>query len=332
MNFSEIPTPALVVDLPTLERNLDRMVEGAACALRPHVKAHKCRQIAEMQMARGAVGLTAATVAEVEAFCGTGEVLLANEVVEPSKIARLEAHRERVIVAVDSVATVDALPRGMRVVVDVNIGLPRCGIAPDGALGLAEYASASGLDVIGVMGYEGHVMGTADPVERGQAAMQAAKILVDAAAGLREAGFGCGIVSSGGTCTFDSTGSVDGITEIQPGSYALMDSTFAGFGTGFENALTILSTVISAGPDGGVCDVGLKSVAVDHGNPVPVGDAEVFFLSDEHATLFGRLGVGDRVVFHPSHIDPTVNLHDSLWVVEDGRVVERWPVIARGVW
>ncbi len=355
MKLREIPTPALVVDLPAMERNIAAMANYFAdrgCKLRPHFKAHKTPAIAKRQLAAGAcTGLTCATVGEAEVVAGDGlcdEILIANEIIGPGKAARVAklAGVATIIVAIDSdyglddvAAAAQATGASVGVLIDVGVGLPRCGIAPgEPALALAKRADAtSGIVLRGVMGYEGHVVGIEDRDEREAKAAKAMDRLLSTARMIREAGLRCDIVSGGGTGTYDITGSMEGITEVQAGSYVLMDTAYAKLDLPFEMAFSILGTVLSR-PRAEQCatDSGLKACAVDHGNPSVKGidGASVLFLSDEHATIAlppeSTLGVGDCIELWPSHIDPTINLHNVLYAVEGDEVVEVWPIAARG--
>jgi D-serine deaminase-like pyridoxal phosphate-dependent protein len=235
-------------------------------------------------------------------------------------------------VAVDSVATVDAAAAaGIRdVLVDVNVGLPRCGCPPDEAGGLADLARTKGLTVRGVMGYEGHLMMVADRAKKREQVAAAVDLLLAA-----HADVGGEVVSSGGTGTFDLH---DRVTEVQAGSYALMDTQYATLDFDdkeqpFTLALSVLGTVISVSPQWAVVDVGLKSLGMDHGNP-SVDEATVWFCSDEHLTYAPDGGErprpGDRVRVWPAHIDPTMALHERLHVVEGDEVVDTWPIDLRG--
>jgi D-serine deaminase-like pyridoxal phosphate-dependent protein len=355
MKRHEIPTPALVVDLAAMERNIRRMAEfyaGGSCKLRPHFKAHKTPAIARRQLAAGnCTGLTCATVGEAEVVVDealTDDVLIANEVVGPGKAARVAqlARRCDITVAVDSGAALEDLARAAQaagvevgVLVDVNVGLPRCGIAPgEPALALAKLVEATeGVRLRGLMGYEGHVVGLEDRGEREARAAKAMDRLLASMRLVREAGLPCEIVSAGGTGTYDITGRMEGITEIQAGSYVLMDTAYAKLDIPFEQAFSILTTVLSRPrPEQCATDGGLKACAVDHGNPSvkDIEGASVLFLSDEHASIAlppeSAIAVGDRIELWPSHIDPTINLHDALYALAGKDVVEVWPVAARG--
>ncbi len=355
MKLHEIPTPALVVDVHAMERNIRRMAvfyADSPCRLRPHFKAHKTPAIARRQLAAGScTGLTCATVSEAELVVDEGltdDILIANEVVGPGKAARAAglAARCDLKVAVDSEAGLEDLARAARresvevgVLVDVNVGLPRCGIAPgEPALELAKRVlAAGGVRLRGLMGYEGHVVGIEDRAEREGRAAKAMGRLLDTVQMVRDADLPCEIVSAGGTGTYDITGRMDGITEIQAGSYVLMDTAYAKLDIPFELAFSVLGTVLSRPrPDLCVGDNGHKACSMDHGNPAVRGieGASVLFLSDEHATITlpedSELAAGDRIELWPSHIDPTINLHDVLFALDGDGVVEVWPIAARG--
>jgi D-serine deaminase-like pyridoxal phosphate-dependent protein len=235
-------------------------------------------------------------------------------------------------VAVDSDETIDAAAAGgvREVLVDVNVGLPRCGCAPDDAGRLADRARAAGLEVRGVMGYEGHLMREprAQKVEQVEAAMKLLLAAHDAVGG--------DIVSAGGTGTYDCN---PWATEIQAGSYCLMDTEYIPHAPAFRHALYVWASVISVNPTGwGVVDAGLKAFGMDHGNPTVVDAGDCWFVSDEHITFGTRaehpVRVGDRVRVLPAHVDPTVALHECMFVVRgegpEAEVLDTWPVDLRG--
>lgn len=355
-NLAELSTPALCVDVDALQRNIDRMAaffRDRECGLRPHVKAHKTPEIAKRQALAGAAGFTCATIGEAEILADHlfSDLLIANEILDPTKVDRLRALAERtlVTVAVDSLEGVELLrhlPIGA--LVDVNVGMPRCGVAPSGAVEIARAIEESEMHLRGVMGYEGHAQALDDPGKREHVATKSMAVLLDVVDSLRRAGLDVSVVSAGGTGTYDITGAIPGVTEIQAGSYALMDTRYGRTRPEFEEALRCLTTVLSVGPGIAVLDAGLKTLAVDHGNPELEDGfpASVMFLSDEHTTVATSDGFrarpGDRVWLRPSHVDPTVNLHDRLYVIrrtgvaEDGSagldadVVDVWAVEARG--
>ncbi len=325
----DLPTPALVVDTAAFEHNLAAMsaaLPGERC--RPHVKAHKTIAIAREQAARGHRTFTCATPREMEGMAKAGlgdDLLLANEVVDPDRLARLAALDARVTVAVDSEATIDAAAQaGLReAVVDVYVGMPRCGCPPERAGQLADLARARGLVVRGVMGYEGHVVGLHDRATRVEQTETAMRQLLDA-----HADVGGELVSGGGTGTFDIN---TWVTEIQAGSYALMDTAYGHLDLPFELALSIVATVISVSDGWAVADCGLKALGMDHGDPTVIGHT-VWYCSDEHVT-FGPespVAVGDRVHVLPAHIDPTVAYHEQMHLATGDEVVDTWGVDLRG--
>jgi D-serine deaminase-like pyridoxal phosphate-dependent protein len=329
MRIDELTTPALLVERTVLDANLDTMSAALpGPRLRPHVKAHKCTALARRQRANGHAGFTCATVRECEAMAAAGlgeDLLLANEVLDTRRLGALVRDGARVTVAVDSPETIAAAAAGgvREVLVDVNVGLPRCGCPPERAGELADAARHAGLEVRGVMGYEGHLMLVGDPADRARMTRDAMALLVAAAADV-----GGGIISAGGTGTYvDNTWA----TEIQAGSYALMDTAYGAVGLPFGQALSVLGTVVSVAPSHAVVDVGLKSLGMDHGLPT-IADAQVWFCSDEHTTFAPArpVRVGDHIRVLPAHVDPTVVLHERLHVVEGDVIVEAWDVDMRG--
>jgi D-threonine aldolase len=335
----DLPTPALLFDRAALEHNLATMAAARpGDTLRPHVKAHKCTALAAAQQAHGHRHFTCATPREVIGMANAGvgqSLLLANETVDPGRLAAMAAVQgiTDVIVAVDSDATIGAASAaGIRsVLIDVNIGLPRCGCPPDDAGRLADAARRLGLDVRGVMGYEGHLMMVTDQAEQRTKVAAAIDLLL-----LAHDLVGGAIVSSGGTGTFHVH---DRVTDVQAGSYALMDTQYALHGHPFVQACHVLGTVISvsAGAEAGryaVADVGLKSLGMDHGNP-SIDAFRVWFCSDEHVTFGPTDGeplpaVGSRIRVVPAHIDPTVAMHEAAWLVDGDEVLDRWPIDLRG--
>lgn len=325
-NVHDLQTPALVLDPEALEANVEAMAQALPGArLRPHVKAHKCTSIAAVQKRAGHRTFCCATVREMEGMAGAGlgdDLLLANEVLDARRLGALDA---RVTVAVDSEETIEAAEKGgvREVLIDVNVGLPRCGCAPERAGALAESARRRGLGVRGVMGYEGHAVGLANRAEREEACEKSMAILLSA-----HQEVGGELVSAGGTGTYDSN---SWASEIQAGSYVLMDTAYAELGLPFVQAFWILATVISVSEGFAVADCGLKALGMDHGNPRIEG-ARIWFCSDEHVTFAPeeKVRVGDRIRVVPAHVDPTVAYHERFHVVDGERVVDEWPVDLRG--
>lgn len=345
MRIQDLSTPALVADAARIEENLALMAAAhPGAALRPHVKAHKSTELAKRQAAHGHRTFCAATIRECEgmAHAGLGEdLLLANEVLDAARLGLLVRDGARITTAVDSPETIEAAVQGgvLEVLIDVNVGLPRCGCAPEVAGALAESAREKGLRVRGVMGYEGHVVGLPDRGRREAGCEKSMAVLKRA-----HEDVGGEVVSAGATGTYDCN---RWATEIQAGSYVLMDTAYAKLGLPFSQAFSVLSTVISVGPDYAIGDAGLKALGMDHGNPALPG-ARVLFCSDEHVTfvpgreegdqapspldweLTGPARVGDRVRLVPAHVDPTVAYHERIYVIDGETVVDEWPIDLRG--
>ncbi len=328
----DVPTPALLIDVDALDHNLATMAAARrGTTLRPHVKAHKCTALAAAQVAVGHRTFTCATPREVVGMAEAGigdDLLLANETLDHDRLARMAACQlmVRITVAVDSPETIEAVATAgiADVLVDVDIGLPRCGCPPDEAGRLADLARSRGLNVRGTMGYEGHLMIVDDRTAQRTKVERAIEILLAA-----HERVGGEIVSSGGTGTYDLHPLS---TEVQAGSYALMDTAYARMHLPFRQACTVLGTVIHADARRAVADVGLKALGMDHGNP-SIEAADVLFCSDEHVTFVPNVGVGEvggRVHVVPAHIDPTMALHDAAWLVRGDEVLDRWSIDLRG--
>ena len=337
MHVNDLPTPALIVDIDLLRQNLDAMAAVLPGArLRPHVKAHKCTSLAAEQEAIGHRSFTCATPREVLGMIEAGvgnDFLLANEVIDPRRLKALAEAQDRatITVAIDSEETLDAAERaGIRdVIIDVNIGLPRCGCDPKISGRLADSARVRGMRVRGVMGYEGHLMMVEDRAEKKRLVEEAITVLAAA-----HEDVGGAIVSAGGTGTFDLYGGT-AVTEVQAGSYALMDTYYGGLGLPFVQAVWVVGTVIATHPKWAVADVGLKALGMDHGNPTVAGH-KVWFCSDEHITFAAEDGtpaprIGDRVFVAPAHVDPTMAMHERAFVANQfGEVIAEWPIDLRG--
>jgi len=350
----ELDTPALVMDIGKVEANIARMAAFLAdktCKLRPHVKTHKTAVLAHKQIAAGAVGMCAAKLGEAEMLVegGVRDVLVANEIIGPKKIARLVAlaRHSDIMVAVDeadNAALIGAAARAagvtVRVLVDVNVGQNRCGAEPyEPARRLArQVAETAGLRLCGVMGYEGHLVFLPDREEKGRKAREAMQKLTETAALIREDGLECGIVSGGGTGTHEFTAAYPGVTELQAGSYITMDGRYRDLGMPFDTALTVLASVVSRQrPNTVILDVGMKAISHEFGLPYVLGvpGAKVTRLSEEHGIVELEdpsvpLRPGDRVFLLPTHGDTTINLHDRYFVVRDGVLETVWDIAGRG--
>jgi D-serine deaminase-like pyridoxal phosphate-dependent protein len=354
MRAEDIDTPALCLDIEVVETNIKRMADyfrDSPVRLRPHAKTHKCPMLGHMQIAAGAIGLTCAKLSEAEVMVSSGikDILIANQIVGRAKIARLVnlAAHSQVMVAVDNAANVADLNAAaeakgvrLRVLVELNIGMNRCGVLPgQPALELARQVSSSpGLCLEGVMGYEGHVVFDIDVDKRKRMAAESLDQLTDTADLLRREGLSVGIVSCGATGTYFISGNHPGVTELQVGSYITMDSQYRQeVGIDFEYALTVLSTVVSAHPDGRTfVDAGLKTVTRDFGLPLVIDPPgwQIVALSEEHGHLKRNDGPplkpGDKVIVVPNHGCTTINLHDNYHVIRQGVLEAVWPISARG--
>lgn len=345
---TSLSTPALVVDLDVFEANVAAMaalIRGTGKTVRPHVKTHRTPELARRQLGGPAVGITCATVGEAEAMveAGLDDVLVANEVVDPRKVARLVAlaDRARIAVALDDpepVATLsqEAVRAGaaIDVLIDVDILLHRCGVAsPEDAVRLAETIErAPGLRLRGIMGYEGRVRLTAE--DRAGKIARAYATLAEVRMALLDAGFPVEVVSAAGTSTLSEALADPFVTEVQAGVYSLMEPEMLDPSLPFRCAVAIRGTVISRHPGRVVLDLGRRVVGMEYGPPVPIGFvATRIAISDEHATVemadpLPRLG--SQLDFAPGQIRTTFNLHDHVWVSRGDRLIDRWPISARG--
>jgi D-serine deaminase-like pyridoxal phosphate-dependent protein len=351
----ELDTPSLVVDLPKMERNIVRMTEriiGYGVNWRPHTKGQKVPAIAHQLLRAGAIGVTCAKLGEAEVMAAAGiqDILIANQIVGPEKIARLVNLRRQadVIVAVDSPENVAELSaaasaRGVqvRIVVEVDLGMHRCGVpTPEAAVALAgQVANAPGLKFAGVEGWEAPCTRISDPAEKRACVEAAIGLLLDAANRCRAAGLPVDIVSCGGTGTYWITATIPGVTEVQAGGGIFSDVVYQEqYGLDHELALTMMTTVISRpAPTRIILDAGKKTYSSDSAAPRALGVEGVTStsLSAEHTRLElsapnTSLKVGDRLEFVVGYSDTTMHLHDELFGVRDGIVETAWPILGRG--
>ena len=351
--FSQIDTPALLLDVDALQANIDRMASfftNRHAKLRPHFKSHKCTTIAKLQMKAGAVGITCAKLgeAEVVADAGIRNILIANQIVGPIKINRLIelSRRADPIVAIDSTANVQMLSQTLSaarasvgVLVEVDVGMGRCGVAPGRpALELARLAAASpGLRFEGLHGYEGHCVDLRDETERTAQTRASLKLMVDTRRLIEREGLRVNIVSGGGTGTYTLVGDCEGVDEVQAGSYAAMDWWYTDIRPEFRQAMSIIATVISRPkPNVIVIDVGRKGMGAEWGPPrikdLP-GASVASYSSEEHMKIEApdsTLKVGDRIEIIPSHGCTTSNLYSEFVVHRNGSVIDKWPIEGRG--
>jgi D-serine deaminase-like pyridoxal phosphate-dependent protein len=343
-----LSTPALLVDLDVFDANvaaMEAMLQGTGKTVRPHMKTHRTPELARRQLGGAAVGVTCATVGEAEAMVAAGmdDVLIANEVVDAAKVARMAqlARRAIVSVAADDPVPVKALSQAavragvtVGVLIDVDILLHRCGVASTAeAIALAEVIEGSdGLRLAGIMGYEGRVRLS---VEKRDARIAGAyATLKDVKSALMAAGFPVEVVSSAGTSTLREAIADPTVTEIQAGVYALMEPELLVMDLPFRCAAVVRGTVISRHADRFVANVGRRAVGAEYGPPIPVGvESSLVAVSDEHATvtMAGEPpAIGSAVDFIPAQIRTTFNLHDRVWVTRGDDIVGCWTVSARG--
>lgn len=363
--FSEIDTPALIVDLDAFERNLDAMaaaVSKLGVRLRPHAKTHKSPLIAAQQIARGAVGVCCQKVAEAEILVAGGvtDVLITNEVVGARKLERLAslARHAHIGVCVDNSDVVEQMALAaeragsrIEILVEVDVGAQRCGVKPGpAAVILARQISSSRfLSFGGLQAYHGASQHMRAAEERRAAIASAANATSETLRLLTDAGFHCRTIGGAGTGTFELEGESGIWNELQPGSYIFMDADYAKNApdagrraSQFDHALFVLATVMSTSGQRAVIDAGHKAVSNDSGFPNVWSHRDLRYHrpSDEHGILefdngASRLAIGERVVLVPGHCDPTVNLYDWYVGVRDfgtpaARVMALWPVAARG--
>lgn len=364
-SFAEIDTPALVVDLDAFERNLVTMAafaEAHGIRLRPHAKTHKSPEIALRQIAHGAVGQCCQKVSEAEILVagGVGDVLVTNEIASPAKLDRLAvlARTARIGLCVDHLDGVrEAAEAAARhdvvldVMVEIDVGGRRCGVAPgEAAVRVAEAVARSNtLRFAGLQAYHGSAQHMRSIDERREAIERAGLATRNTVERLTQAGITCPVVSGAGTGTFELEAQSGIWNELQCGSYIFMDADYArnrqADGSpfrSFEHALFILAQVMSKPvPDRAIIDAGHKTASIDSGMPVPFQREGAIYTkpSDEHGVLTGDPIAlphrGDRLLLIPGHCDPTVNLHD--WYVgvrglhtPDAHVEALWSVAARG--
>lgn len=352
-------TPSLIVDLDLLEANIAKMARlcrERAIALRPHAKTHKSIEIARRQLAAGAIGICCAKLGEAEVLAagGIGSILVTSPVVTPEGCRRLAAVNRLcpdLMVVSDRAANVDLLAgagaasgRPLKVVIDLDVGQHRTGIAPgEGAVALAAaIAAAPGLSLAGIQGYAGHLMHVGDRRAREAGTFAVMDQLARMRAAIEAQGLACPIVTGGGTGTFDLDPHAGVLTDLQAGSYIFMDAQYEdvwGARAPFDTSLFVQTTVISANvPGQATTDAGLKSFATDAGVPRIVGGApegtRYRFRGDEQ----GGLDLGPGHALEPGavitcavpHCDPTVNLYDHYHVVRGDTLIDIWPIDARG--
>ncbi|WP_341910160.1 DSD1 family PLP-dependent enzyme [Polaromonas sp. YR568] len=361
MRETDVETPALILDLDAFEFNLDTMartVAGTRVKLRPHAKTHKCPVVAQLQMRRGAIGQCVQKIAEAEAMAwgGVNDILVTNEIVDPRKLARLAALSSiaQVAVSVDSLkhitlieAAAQAAGIRMSALIEIDVGAGRCGVAPGAeAVELARHiANSRHLAFAGLQAYHGTAQHLRSAADRRQAIGKAILACEQTVEALSRSRIPCGIVSGGGTGTFELEAASGVYTELQVGSYCFMDGDYAAnleedgqpFGL-FQHSLFVLASVMSTTKPGlAVLDAGHKAVAIERGLPTVWQQPELRIVSaaDEHARMeyppaLAAPELGERFRLVPRHCDPTVDRFDWYVCVRAGRVESVWPITARG--
>lgn len=359
---TEVPTPALLVDLAAFEANLRTMADHcktSGCGFRPHAKTHKCPEIARRQVASGALGVCVATVPEAEAMVHAGirGVLLTSPILEPGKIARMVtlAAKGEVLLALGHARQAEFLSAAAQkasvrvdVLIDVDVGDRRTGVlAGEPALELARLlARSKNLRLRGIQAYAGHASHVVGFAQRDKVSRQALERALNTRDLLIKAGLNVAILSGGSTGTYNIDSTIRGVTELQVGSYIFMDVDYRRIGgrnqqpvyADFQPSLTVLATVVSAThPDRVTVDAGTKALdttvpwraELRHFPGVtyrPAGDEFGTLVADKGAAL-PRLG--ERVEFIVPHCDPTTNLHDRIYAMRGDRVDAVWPLAAR---
>ena len=351
LSVEELPTPILILDRTILDRNIEKMMSslaGKTIDLRPHTKVQKSTDLALLQVAAGAVGVTVATVWEAAAMFAAGvkRVLIANEVIGVQKIEALAllAKHGDLTVAVDSLKNIEQISEQLSqkntnvgVLIDLDVGMARCGARSlEEAVALADLVvSKKNLNLEGLQAYEGHCMLEPDSSVRLKLATQAMDYAGKVLAAIQKKYPQAKTLSGGGTGTYNITGKHPAVTELQAGSYVFMDSFHGNLVPGFEVSLTVLSTVMARHGDTIILDAGRKSVGIDFVSPPVKGfDWVARYYAEEHA-LFDvdqsvTVQTGDKLEIISGYAPTTVNLHDAIFVIQDKKVVDIWPVFPRG--
>lgn len=355
-SISDLDTPALCLDLDLLESNIARVaatLREYGVQWRPHIKGHKIPAIAHKQLDAGAIGVTCAKLGEAEVMAAAGikDLLIANIIVGPRKLARLAALTRHAdpIVCIDHIDQARALSDAMttaqtkvRVLMEIDVGLHRVGVAPGGSgVDLAcQVAVLPGVELAGVMGYEGHLLALPDLEQKEHRIRNALGILVTTHDLIRDSGVDCPIVSCGGTGSYQISVRCPGITELQCGGAVYMDAFYAEACNvvGLDHAMTVQTTIVSRpAPQRAIIDAGRKTLNIEVHTPRVAGrdDVSVVRLSAEHGELnlegdAKQLRIGDRLALIPGYGDLTTVLHDVMYGIRNGKVEVVWPIAARG--
>jgi D-serine deaminase-like pyridoxal phosphate-dependent protein len=356
--ITSLDTPSMLVDLDLMDSNIHKLMTQllpTGISIRPHLKTTKSAILAKRLVAAGAKGGCVAKLSEAEVMCAKGftDVLITCEIVGRQKVQRLvelfQSYRDlRIVVdseegaaAIDAAMEQNGVQAQIMTLIDLDVGLHRTGVqAGEPARRLARYVGGlKHLRIVGVQGYEGHLQHVHGVEERREMCLESMRVLTRTAEELRQDGHQIDVVTTGGTGTAEFCVTVPGITEVQPGSFLFMDTDYRNaLGSHYANSLTILATVISKqGPTCVTIDTGLKSLTTDSGLAECKTPGYTYgVLGDEHGSLTWEDGkaeelkIGDRVEMIPSHIDPTINLHDVYYAHRKGIIEEIWPVDTRG--
>ncbi len=350
--LTELDTPSLLLNLAASDRNLERMAQFFAdrpAKLRPHFKNHKCVTLAKRQLAAGAVGMTCAKLGEAEVLVqqGVNNILIANQVVGTARLARLArlARGAEIGVAIDHVDHATAISKAavdagsvVSLLIEVDIGMGRCGVQPgEPALKLAQYVSKlPGVRFGGIQAFEGHLVNVMDREERRQKSRAAMQLAIDTRRQMEAAGIPVHCISGCSSATYDSTGVMEGVDEVQAGTYATMDRQYHRLTPEFEIALSVLVRVISRpAVSKAVVDVGVKGAGGEFGVPSlrDFPEAEIpWFLSEEHTVINNAKdwSIGQPLHLIPSHACTTCNLYREILVHDNQVVLDVWPIEGSG--
>lgn len=349
MRIENLETPSLIVEEKILYQNIETMkklLEGTSLSLRPHFKSHKCAAIAKLQVQNGAKGMTCAKLSEALdlADAGIEDILIANQIVQPQKIERLArlADACHLTVCVDNAENIAALSKAaenvgstIHCLIEYDIGMQRCGVVEDSeVLRLAEViGNSKNLSFDGIQAYAGHISHMVYIEERKEKTAKNYDKLKNLLSALDKKAMPAKIVSGGSTGTAQIKAKEGIYNELQAGSYLFMDSTYKTLDLPFKNSLFVLSSVVSRRGDLTVVDAGVKTCGVDQGNPDIVGAcAREIVASEEHFQLHGlsqEKQIGDRILLIPGHCCSTINLHDKIYITDNGKVVDRIFTTAR---
>ncbi len=360
----DLDTPAVLIDYETLSKNIDNMSlfsKQYEVALRPHIKTHKMIEIAQWQIRKGAVGITAAKLGEAEIMAqkGINNILIAYPIVGEGKLQRLKKLKEtaQISTVVDGLEQAEALSRFGKehdlqfdVLLEIDTGLKRCGVPP-GEAALQLYKRVTTLPRVhikGIMTHAGHAYGASSPTEVIEIAQQEGYSMVETAVLFQEHGISLQEVSVGATPTVRISGTIPGVSEIRPGNYVFNDMTQVRLGVAshMDCALRVAARIVGhPAADRFIIDAGAKSLALDQGAHGTAGvsgygyivghpELTITRLSEEHGIVqiaeWSSLKVGDIIEIIPNHSCPVVNLTDEVYLIKDSIIAETWKVDARG--